>query len=198
MSVETKRVTRQSVALKSPNTPTKKPTKATPTREKKVTGEGEIGVETALVVFKPPIQNKQDEEKIGKVTRNVLEREAWMELVNERDFFLGWQELQKLKVGDTLDLASSLDQGPHDDISNDVTYPAATFWASCRETYTIVSDNRGVRTAKLGDNTYVGEKGDKAPPFYDDGGTAALGGGADYSMLWSNIVRMPPLYTSDS
>ena len=126
----------------------------------------------------------------------ALEYNEWIKLAYEKGYILKWDDLKKLKENNTLVLAASLSQGYYvgNIEENKVCNPTDFFRFNKQKYihYGFVDDNGECRSKG-------NLNGDDYPDglFYEFEGDAVLGSGADFSMLWKNLKKMPKIYYDD-
>lgn len=120
---------------------------------------------------------------------DALEYNEWIKLAYENGYILKWDELQKLKKDKSLILAVSLSQGFYvQNVEENKVCDPAVFFKSHKQKY--------IHHGIIEDRSKGILNGEKYPDglFYNYNGDAVLGSGADISMLWKNLKKMPKIY----
>jgi hypothetical protein len=124
----------------------------------------------------------------AKTAVRVLTMREWRKYVSKRGLWLTMDQIDKLGVNASLTLAMQVDNGTRSmDVKDGDIYPASVYFAAHKEEY-----------KKLKTGCILGEDKYKTSPFNDRGdGLASIGTGDDYSMLWSDLEKMPSIIHYD-
>ena len=118
----------------------------------------------------------------------ALEYNEWIELAYQKGHILKWNDLKNMTKGKTVKLAVSLSQG--NSIKENKVYDPVDFFKSHKQIY--------IHQGVVGDFSKGILNGEKySELFYEYEGEAVLGSGADISMKWKYLKKMPKIYYSD-